>query len=68
MKPILAGAGPSLHPATREIGDRWIDSLQSGVLAVPSAVVIGEVNYIVNPGRISQSSSRVRSRITACGA
>lgn len=40
---------PSLHPATRKIGDRWIDSLASAVLRVPSAVVVGEVNYIANP-------------------
>ena len=42
-------ARTSLHPATQRIGDRWLDSLESAVLAVPSAVVIGEVNYIVNP-------------------
>lgn len=40
---------PSLHSATRKIGDRWIDSLASAVLRVPSAVVVGEVNYIANP-------------------
>ncbi len=39
-----------LHPVTQGIGDRWLDSLESAVLAVPSAVVIGEVNHIVNPG------------------
>ena len=42
-------ARTSLHPATQRIGDRWLDSLESAVLAVPSAVVIDEVNYIVNP-------------------
>lgn len=42
-------ARTSLHPATQRIGDRWLDSLESVVLAVPSAAVIGEVNYIVNP-------------------
>ena len=42
-------AVPSLHPPTQEIGDRWLDSLQSAVLRVPSAVVAGEVNYILNP-------------------
>ena len=41
---------PSLHPATQRIGDVWLDSLESAVLRVPSAVVIGEVNYILNPG------------------
>lgn len=43
-------ARTSLHPATQRIGDDWLDSLESAVLAVPSAVVIDEVNYIVNPG------------------
>ena len=43
-------AHTSLHPATQRIGDDWLDSLESAVLAVPSAVVIDEVNYIVNPG------------------
>ena len=42
-------ARTSLHPATHRIGDRWLDSRESAVLEVPSAVVIGEVNYIVNP-------------------
>ena len=38
-----------LHPVTQRIGDQWLDALGSAVLRVPSAVVIGEVNYIVNP-------------------
>ena len=42
-------ATPTLHPATQEIADQWLDSLKSAVLRVPSAVVVGEVNYIVNP-------------------
>ena len=42
-------ARPSLNPANQRTGDRWLDSRESAVLAVPSAVVIGEVNYIVNP-------------------
>ena len=42
-------AQPSLYPATQEIGDGWIDHARSAVLQVPSAVVRGETNYIVNP-------------------
>ena len=34
---------------TRAIGDRWLVSGQSVVLQVPSAVVVGESNFIVNP-------------------
>ena len=42
-------ARPGLHPVTQEIGDRWIDHQWSTVLQVPSAVVRGETNFIVNP-------------------
>ena len=42
-------ATPHLHPVTQEIGDRWLDAGSSAVLRVPSATVIGEVNYVVNP-------------------
>ena len=31
------------------IGDKWIDSAASAVLRVPSAVVLGEMNYLLNP-------------------
>ena len=42
-------AQPSLYPVTQEIGDGWIEGARSAVLQVPSAVVRGETNYIVNP-------------------
>lgn len=42
-------ARTGLHPVTQRIGDQWLESLESAVLRVPSALVIGEVNYIVNP-------------------
>lgn len=35
--------------ATRAIGDKWLTAGQSAVLQVPSAVVLGESNFIVNP-------------------
>ena len=41
-----------LHPApasTRSIGDRWVNSLDSLLLRVPSTVVPGENNYLLNP-------------------
>ena len=41
-------ARPRLHPVTQEIGDRWIDRQWSTVLQVPSAVVGGETNFVVN--------------------
>lgn len=34
---------------TQKIGDRWLDSAESVVLRVPSAVVPGEFNYVINP-------------------
>ena len=39
---------PDLHPATQTVGDRWLESLESVVLRVPSAVVVGEGNYVAN--------------------
>ena len=42
-------AAPGLHPVTQEIGDRWLVSRESAVLRVPSAVVAGEVNYVLDP-------------------
>lgn len=56
-------AAPRMHPATQEMGDRWLRSRASAVLRVPSAVVIGEVNYIANPrhpdfGRIEAGAIR----------
>ena len=42
-------AMPGLHPVTQEIGDRWLAEGGSAVLRVPSAVVAGEMNYVLNP-------------------
>ena len=36
--------------STAEIGDQWLDSKESAVLAVPGVVVPKEQNYLVNPG------------------
>lgn len=36
-------------PALRRIGDAWAASARSLALAVPSAVVEGETNYLINP-------------------
>ena len=43
-------AAPALYPLTQEVGDRWLELRESVALRVPSAVVPGEVNYVVNPG------------------
>jgi RES domain-containing protein len=36
-------------PALRDLGTRWAESKASVVLAVPSAVVRGERNFLLNP-------------------
>jgi RES domain-containing protein len=36
-------------PSTRELGSRWAVETRSVVLRVPSAVVEGEFNYLLNP-------------------
>ena len=56
-------AAPRMHPATQEIGDRWLRARTSAVLRVPSVVVVGEVNYMANPrhpdfGRIEAGAIR----------
>jgi len=37
-------------PATQEFGAKWIRESRSAALRVPSAVVPGEFNYLINPG------------------
>jgi len=34
---------------SKALGDWWIDSLTSAVLVVPSTVIAGESNYLLNP-------------------
>lgn len=36
-------------PATMQVGDQWVAEARSAVLAVPSAVVPAERNYLLNP-------------------
>jgi len=35
--------------ALQEIGDEWVKERRSVVLRVPSAIVVDEVNYLINP-------------------
>ena len=37
------------HPIPRQIGDQWLQGLESVVLEVPSAVTLLESNYLLNP-------------------
>jgi RES domain-containing protein len=36
-------------PATQQIGDRWVRESRSAVLALPSVIISGELNYLLNP-------------------
>ena len=36
-------------PVLKAIGDAWLISLSSAVLAVPSAIIPTETNYLLNP-------------------
>jgi RES domain-containing protein len=36
-------------PASAAIGDRWVREARSAVLAVPSAIVPAETNFLINP-------------------
>jgi RES domain-containing protein len=36
-------------PSTQSIGDVWARELRSAVLAVPSVIVSGELNFLLNP-------------------
>ena len=37
------------NAATRALGDEWLDSQRSVILAVPSAIIPQEINYLLNP-------------------
>lgn len=41
--------GQSPIPAVQEFGAAWVRERRSAVLRVPSAVVLGEFNYLLNP-------------------
>jgi len=36
-------------PASASIGDRWMSEARSAVLAVPSAIIPAETNFLINP-------------------
>jgi RES domain-containing protein len=36
-------------PATQHLGDQWIQQANTAILAVPSAIVPTETNYLLNP-------------------
>jgi len=46
---------------TRQIGNTWLTSLSSCVLKVPSAVIKGEFNFLINPAHPSFSTIKIES-------
>ena len=36
-------------PSTKAIGDAWVREIRSAVLALPSVLIPGELNYLLNP-------------------
>lgn len=36
-------------PSTQKIGNLWVKEMRSVVLALPSAIIPGELNYVLNP-------------------
>jgi RES domain-containing protein len=36
-------------PSTRRIGDLWVREARSAILALPSAIIPGESNFLLNP-------------------
>jgi RES domain-containing protein len=52
------------EPAPRRLqilGDEWLDSGKSAALRVPSAIVVGEFNYLLNPLHPDFSELRIHS-------
>jgi len=52
LDPGLLPTDWSLYPApgaNRALGDAWLKETRSVVLAVPSVIVPGETNYLLNP-------------------
>ena len=45
----LDWAWPEMASSVQQVGDDWVKSKSSPVLQVPSAAIVGEYNYIVNP-------------------
>lgn len=43
------------------LGDEWLDSGKSAVLRIPSAIVVGEFNYLLNPLHPDFSELRIHS-------
>ena len=45
---------------TRQLGNTWLSSLSSCVLKVPSAIIKGEFNYLINPAHSHFASIEIK--------
>lgn len=36
-------------PSTKQLGDEWVRSARSAILALPSVIIPGELNFLLNP-------------------
>jgi len=50
-------------PYTQQIGDNWINNSKTAVLQVPSVIVTGDFNYLINPAHKDFSSIKLLSVI-----
>jgi RES domain-containing protein len=48
--------------ATQRLGDAWVAAGTSAVLAVPSVIVPGELNFLINPAHPAAARIRVVAR------
>ena len=39
-------------PSTKAMGDAWARAARSAVLALPSVIIPGELNYLLNPAQV----------------
>ncbi len=54
-------------PSTRELGSHWVTESRSAVLRVPSIVVGGEFNYLLNPRHPDFARLEIGSRFSRSG-
>ena len=50
-------------PYTQQIGDDWINNSKTAVLQVPSVIVSGDFNFLINPGHKDFSSIKLLSAV-----
>ncbi len=46
-------------PYTQSLGNQWLKSAKTAILRVPSAIIMGEFNYLLNPAHEDYGSIRL---------